>query len=196
MEKRRFESSRGEQTGDLFEWQYIGQIKTDDPAYQAALEKIKKEEVAGGMNPGYIRFKKALDLAKKFQPFDPSNPDKPFARDIRVALQDLLNLKTEEEMDRVKFYTAAGSPLDKLHSVDAFIEYSDEKGNVSRATFDLTTNPNKRGYKTDIVIQAEELPDPNLNEKEYLEAIDGFAKRILPKMIVKELQEKKKIILG
>ena len=192
--RKSFESKSFEQTGDLFEWQYIGQIDAKNPEYQKALEEVRKSEAQNGEKNGYVRFRKALDLAKKFQPYDPTNPDKHFARDIRIAVQDLLGLKTEEEMNRVKFYTAVGSPLDKLHSVDAFIEYTDENGEIVRATFDLTVNPNKQGYKTDIVVQANDLPDPNINEKEYLDAINEFAKRILPKMIVKKLQEQKKVI--
>ncbi|GEM_PF-902644 len=193
---RNFESKSFEQTGDIFEWQYIGQIDTKNPEYQKALEDVRHSESRAGMEDGYIRFRKAIDLAKKFQPYDPVNPDKHFARDIRIAVQDLLGLKTEEEMDRVKFYTAVGSPLDKFHSVDAFIEYTDENGETVRATFDLTVNPNKKGYKTDIVVQAQDLPDPNLNNEEYIAAVEEYAKKILPKMIVKKLHEHRKIIFG
>lgn len=187
------EKSSGE-TGHLFEWQYIGEIDTKNPAYQKALSAAIDSEKKAGMTDDYIRFRKALDLAKKFQPYDPANPDKHFARDIRIELQDLLGLTTEEEMDRVKFYTAVGSPLDKRHSVDAFIEYTDETGETVRATFDLTTNPQKQAYKTDIVIQMKDLPDPNTDKKGYNAAIKEFAKKILPKMLVKKLHEEKKII--
>lgn len=187
------ERSSGE-TGHLFEWQYIGEIDTKNPKYQTELEKVRREEEKAGMTDGYIRFRKAMELAKKFQPYDPTNPNKHFARDIRIELQDLLGLTTEEEMDRVKFYTAVGSPLDRRHSVDAFIEYTDEKGETFRATFDLTTNPQKQAYKTDIVVQMKDIPDPNSDKKEYNEAIKEFAKKILPKMVVKKLHEEKKVL--
>ncbi len=187
------EKSSGE-TGHLFEWQYIGEIDTKNPAYQKALQEAVSSEERAGMTDGYIRFRKAMELVKKFQPYDPANPNKHFARDIRVELQDLLGLTTEEEMDRVKFYTAVGSPLDKRHSVDAFIEYTDKSGETFRATFDLTTNPQKQAYKTDIVVQLKDLPDPNTNKKEYNSAIKEFAGKILPKMVVKKLHEEKKVL--
>ena len=187
--------SKFEQTGDIFEWQFIGQVDTKNPEYQKALQEAQKEEEKEGLKNDYIRFKKAVELAKKFQPYDPANPDKPFARDIRIALQELLKLTSDEEMDRVKFYTASGTPLDKFHGVDAFIEYEESpQKDPYRATFDFTINPQKQAYKSGIVVIGEDLPDPKLNPKEYLQKIEEFAAKVLSKMAVREVQEKKKIL--
>ncbi len=184
------------ETGDLFEHDFIGQVDTKSPEYQKALRETQLKEAKAGKTGNYIRFRSALDLAKKFPAYDPTNPTKPFGRDIRVALQDLLKLETPEDMDRLRFYTASGTPLDKFHGVDAFVEYTDKDGTIYRATFDLTINPQKQGYKSDIIVQEKDLPDPNLHEKEYLEAIERYAKEVLPKMIAKKLQEEKKVIIG
>ncbi len=193
--RHRFESQH-EQTGDLFEWQFIGQVNTKDPAYQKTLKETQQKEAKEGMTNNYIRFRSALALAKQFPAYDPTNPDKPFARDLRIALQDLLKLETPRDMDRIRFYTASGTPLDKLHGVDAFVEYEDEEGNILRATFDLTANPQKQGYKSDIIVQADTLPDPKLHEKEYLDKIEEYAENTLPKMLAKKLHEEKKVIIG
>ena len=187
LHMKKFESSF-EQTGDIFEWQFIGQVDTKNPEYQKALWEAQNEEDKEGLKDGYIRF-------KKFQPYDPTNPDKPFARDIRIALQELLKLTSDEEMDKVKFYTASGTPLDKFHGVDAFIEYEENpQEDPYRATFDFTMNPQKQAYKGDIVVIGKDLPDPKLNPKEYLQKIEELAARILSKMAVREVQEKKKIL--
>ncbi|MDE2001292.1 MAG: hypothetical protein KGI60_01845 [Patescibacteria group bacterium] len=182
------------ETGDLFEFQQIGQIDTQNPEYQKSLRILRAAEAASGMANDYVRFKSALKLAKEYQPYDPTNPDKPFARDIRIALQDALGLTAEEEMDRVKFYTAARSPLDLFHGVDAFVEYTDESGNTARATFDLTLNPNKMAYKSDIIISGEDIPDASADKKAYLQYMDSVARQIIAKMIVKQLHEHKKVI--
>lgn len=192
--------SKSEYTGGLFEDQFIGVVDTNNPEYQTELHKAETEEAEQGMDNRYIRFKKALELTKKFQSSDPTNPSKPFGRDLRIALQDILKLENEEEMDMVKFYTAVGTPLDKIHGVDAFIEIDGGKEGTFRTTFDLTTNPHKKAYKSDMVISEENLSDPNLEEKEYLRQIEVYAKlvadRIPINMITRILHEKRKIMFG
>src|SRR3989344_1859536 len=176
---RRFESKFG-QTGGIFEWQYINKVDIQNPKYQKALHQAQEEESKEGQENGYLRFKKSVELVKEFQPFDPLNPDKPFARDIRISLIDLLIGKgwiedTEEDMDRGKFYTAVGTPLDKFHSADAFIEYQDKNGKTYRVTIDLTLNPHKKSYKDNVVVS--ELPDPNLEDERlmYLAKVEKYA---------------------
>jgi len=182
--------SRMELTGSLFEEEAVGKVDTKNPEYQQALKKAQEEEAKEGVKSGYIRFRKALELARKFQPADPTNPNKYFSRDLRIALQDLLSLKTEEEMDRVKFYTAAGTPLDTFHGVDAFLEYEDERKQTHRATFDFTANPHKQVYKSDIMVLKNELPDPDLESQKYLEKIEGYAKEVFSKITAEEKTEK------
>ena len=55
-------------------------------------------------------------------------------------------------------------------------------------------NSQKKAYKSDIVVIGEDLPDPKLNPKEYLQKIEEFAAKVLSKMAVREVQEKKKIL--
>ena len=184
-----------EYTGNLFESQFIGEADTDNPKYRQALEKAKKEEEKAGMKDGYIRFRKAMELARQSQTYDPTNPNKPFARDIRIAFQDLLKLETPEEMDLVRFFTAVGTPLDKLHGVDGFLEYLDPKDRKRYfATFDLTANPQKRVYKSDIIVVEKDLPDPDLRPKEYLEKINELAKQALVKILARQVQEQKMVL--
>ena len=190
---RRLES-KIELTGRLFEEELVGEADIKNPEYQKALKIAQEQEAKTLKKEGYLRFRKALELAKKFQPGDPTNPRRPFGRELRIALQDLLNLKTEEEMDRVKFYTAIGTPLDKIHGVDAFMEYEDLDKKIYRATFDFTTNPQKKVYKSDIMVLEKELPDSQLDSAGFLEKIEEYAKRTLSKMAVREVQEKKIIL--
>jgi len=178
-------------TGNLFETEQIGTIDTGSPEYQKALRLAKEKEAKFGKEGGYLRFRTALELVKKFQPSDPTNPQKPFARELRIALQDILKLETPEDYDRVKFYTAVGTPLDIFHGVDAFVEFEKEnpetkKVDVYRATFDFTTNPQKQGYKSDIVVQEKDLPDPKLEADDFLEAVHRFAEKAAEKIADQE----------
>lgn len=191
---RSLESKMG-LTGNLFEDQSIGVVKTQSPEYQKELAQVRQEEAGQGMKGGYIRFRKAVELAKKFQPYDPTNPNKPFARDLRIEVLDKMIERgwigeTEEDQDRVKFYTASGTPLDTLHSADAFVEFEDKNGKVHRVTFDLTMNPNKRAYKDNIVVH--ELPDPNLEEEleEYNKTVKDYAEQVIKKIEDKKIDKK------
>ena len=139
-----------------------------------------------------------MQLARQFSPYDPTNPNKPFARDIRIAFQDLLeNAKAlrEEDRDLIRFFTAVGTPLDKFHGVDGWLEYLDPKDRKRYfATFDFTKNPNKKVYKSDIMVSEQDLPDPTLESKEYLEKIDEYAKEALKKIIARQVQEPKPVL--
>ena len=82
--------SKFEQTGNLFEWQFIGEVDTKSHEYQKELKKLQEESAKKGKTGGFISREKALELARKFQPFDPTHPNKPFARDVRISLLDLM----------------------------------------------------------------------------------------------------------
>lgn len=156
-------------TGKMFEEDFVGSIPKDAD-YKTALLKLQEKS---GKN-GYVGFNDSVDLAKKFQPWDPSNPGKDFARDIRIEVIDRLNLAKEEDMERVKFYTAVGSPLDVFHGVDAFLEYADEEGGIHRVTFDLSLDPGKEEkHKADLVVK--ELSDPQTETEKYLEEVAQIA---------------------
>lgn len=179
---KRFES-KFELTENLFRYQAVGEVDVSNPDYQKALKKLREEEKEAGLKGGQISFEKTVELAKKFQPHDPTHPIKPFARDMRISLLDLMIGKkwveqNEEDQDRVKFYTAVGTPLDKLYGAHAFIEYKDRDGERYYATLDLSL-AKKAEYKSDIIIS--KLPDPHLEEEkiEYLATIEKYANQAL-----------------
>lgn len=155
----------------MFEDDFVGSIPKDAD-YKNALLKLQEK---AGKN-GYVGFNDSVDLVKKFQPWDPSNPGKDFARDIRIEIIDRLNLAKEEDMERVKFYTAVGSPLDVFHGVDAFLEYAGEEGEIYRVTFDLSLDPGKEEkHKADLVVK--ELSDPQTETEKYLEEVAQIAEK-------------------
>lgn len=114
-EAKRYENFIGGAEGTEFEWDIFGAVDTKNPEYQKELKKVVKPN-------GFVFFRDALKLVKKFQPGDPRNPERAFARDLRIEIIDQLGLTEEKDMDRIKFYTAIGTPLDKWHSIDGFFE--------------------------------------------------------------------------
>jgi len=61
-------------TGKIFEEDFVGSIKKSSD-YQKALFELKEKTKKGD----YVGYNDALELAKKFQPWDPANPNKNFA---------------------------------------------------------------------------------------------------------------------
>ncbi|MBU4348163.1 hypothetical protein KJ671_01485 [Patescibacteria group bacterium] len=189
--------SKFEQTGNLFEWQFIGEVDTNSYEYQKELYKLQKESAEEGVENDHIPYEKAVKLAKKFQPFDPTHPNKPFARDIRISLLDLMINKkliteSEEDQDRIKFYTAVKTPLDIFHGIDAFIEFEDSNKKKHLVTFDLTINPQKIECKSDIIVT--ELPDPDLKEEtlKYNATIERYAQKALGCIEMRKSNEENK----
>lgn len=154
-EAKRYENFIGGGEGTEFEWDIFGAVDTNNPEYQKELAKVTKPN-------GFVFFPDAMKLVKKFQPGDPENPERGFARDLRIEIIDQLGLVEEKDMDRVKFYTAVGSlertPLDHWHSIDGFFEIEMENGPPIIITLDATTIDTeekiKRGQKVtaDIVV--------------------------------------------
>lgn len=186
--------SKQEQTGNIFEWQFIGEVDTTNREYQKELFRLQEEAAQKGATNRHIPYDKAMELARKFQPFDPTHPNKPFARDIRISLLDLMINKklitnSEEDQDRVKFYTAVKTPLDLFHGVDAFIEYKDIDNKRYPVTLDLTLTKSKRVYRSDVVIN--ELPDPELDKEKikYLATVEQYANKVLGCIEMKKSNE-------
>ncbi|KKS36866.1 MAG: hypothetical protein A3G49_03860 [Candidatus Sungbacteria bacterium RIFCSPLOWO2_12_FULL_41_11] len=181
---KHYENFIGGGEGTEFEWDIFGAADTKNPEYQKELERVTKPN-------DFVFYRDALKLAKKFQPGDPGNPKRAFARDLRIEIIDLLGLTEEKDMDRIKFYTAIGTPLDKWHSIDGFFEIEQEHRPPIMITFDTTTltaeQKQERGQKikADILISDKELDISN--EKTLPEKTTKLAKEIVN--IFKEKQE-------
>lgn len=156
-------------TGRLHEQDFIGGVDIQNPAYIAALRASAKPD-------GYIPFRAALMLAKQFQPLDPTNPQKEFSRELRLEVIDQLKLDPDA-YDRVRCYTAVGTPLDVLHGVDGFIEVMDPDGRtLRRVTFDLSLR-DKGGQKADLLVR--DLPDPQNEQEAFLAAVAQHAGEVV-----------------
>ena len=164
-------------------------INTGNPEYQAALQEYFKQlgqaALKGRAEHERAKTEKAVELVKKCQPqeHDPTNPKGYFAREIRIELQEILNLPPEE-WDNVKYYIARGepqtTPLDKM-GIDDFIEYEDKKNNKThRVTIDLTTRPQKLEHKADIIVFNKDLGDPD--DESYHGNISRYGNLILEKI--------------
>mgnify|MGYP001559351445 CR=1 FL=1 len=128
----------------------------------------------------YVPFHRAMEWAEKHQFGDPTDPDPRFANDLHATVAQKLEI---EDLRRVKFFTAVGSPLDHYHGIDAFFKV-EWNGKNFVVTLDVTMNPNKGdNYKADVVfyISAEGL-DPRDDRKEYLEKIEEVAEMIVDKI--------------
>jgi|GEM_PF-1148674 len=160
-------------TGRMAEADLLGEVRISMPEYIAAFRKRSAEG-------GYVKYADAIELAKRFQPADPTNPDKDFARELRMAIADRLiadGVITEAERDRVKYFTAVKTPLDILHGVDAFVELDRPNGRPERVTLDLSLRDEKVVGKADLVVRAQDIPDDPENES-YLPSIGTYAERI------------------
>lgn len=159
-------------TGKMNERDFIGEVDVQNPAYLTAVSVAQRPD-------GYVTFRAALRLAKQHQPWDPTNPQKDFSRDLRLEVIDRLGLATET-YDRVKCYTAVGTPFDILHGVDGFLELEDPATRtVRRVTFDLSLR-DKGGQKADLLIP--ELPDPQGEETAYLSAVKQHGEAVVAQL--------------
>ncbi|MFZ2681795.1 MAG: hypothetical protein WAZ14_01750 [Patescibacteria group bacterium] len=136
--------------------------------YEQAYRRLAKER------GGYLPYEKAQSLIREFTPDDPTNPSKEFARDLRLAICEILELEGEEA-DIVKIYSALGTALDIYHGVDAWIEI-DLDGLHAEASMDVTHRSDKLddGHKADVILG--DILEPE-NAK-YLAEVDKYAETV------------------
>jgi len=153
------------------------------PKFPRGYEEVLRQE----SQRGYLPFNRAMDVIREYYPFDPTNPPKEFANDLRLEIIDKLGL-TDEQADDLKFYSAIGTPLDTFHGVDAWLEFPDP--NTSRpifVTLDVTKQVGKleEGHKADVIVG--DVPEPASNsylgevERYADEVFDVFQRKLPPK---------------
>lgn len=102
-------------------------------------------------NGEYVPYCRSMNMVKKYQPWDPTDPSSRAANNLQVLIAEALSI---EDYSEVKLYTAVGSPLDIWHGIDGFVEWMG-----FTVTIDLTANPLKESYKADIIIHEDEIYD-------------------------------------
>lgn len=159
-------------SGTEFEYDMFGEVNVRDPEFRAEMAKL------GAKESGYLPYDRSIELAKKFQPGDPTNPRKDFYRELLIALQEKLGINPES--GDLRAYTAVGTPLDKFHGVDAFVTLG-RGGRELTVTMDATLRKEKLegGWKADVMVG--EVPDPEENEDAYLGAIETVADKLASK---------------
>lgn len=161
---------------------YSGRLSESDMFgdFQTTPEGVKAFKVVAGER-GYIARGQAIELIRKHTKEDPTNPTKPFANEIRLAVAEELGLEDDEDLDRLRFYSAVGTPLDVFHGVDGWIEFHMEGGASRIVTMDVTLDPGKTEHKADVIVHA--VPDPSENEKQFMELVyEEYAPQIADKL--------------
>src|SRR5689334_4089778 len=100
----------------------LGAFPVNNPDYVQDLKKIGTHSEKSDIL--YVPYDKSIELIKKHQPWDPTNPRNEFLRELRLELYDKLHLDPHELPDAIKMYTALGTPLDRYHGSDGFVSLS------------------------------------------------------------------------
>lgn len=175
-----------ESSGTVAEADALGVVNTEDPKYRTAAEAWYAE------NEGLVRkfnerrlsvreraalFGSSFSLIENLpenrdHPERATNPETQPLRDLRLAVAEGLEFVTDMDMERVKIFTAVGSPIDKQLGIDGFIRIDgpDVYQSPVFVSFDYTTNPHKDKTRADVLIRR--LPDPDLAETDYIAAVD------------------------
>jgi hypothetical protein len=122
-------------------------------SYSGVTGRIFEEEVLGHCTVQwdgrtYLRYREAMDLVRMHQPWLPTAPSQFLPRQLHAAVAKALGVDTQ----KIALYTAVGSPLDRFHSVDGFVEF---EGSV--VTIDVTINRHKDAYRADVILSEDDV---------------------------------------
>ena len=124
----------------------------------------------------YMAYRESMDLVRKAQLGDPTEPNPRFASDMQATLVEKL---CPGEYDKVRFYTAVGSNLDYQHGVDAFFEVKINDKQIIIVTMDVKIyNPDSVKADILIVFPPEGL-DPKDDHDEYYALLENSVMDII-----------------
>jgi|GEM_PF-1304401 len=139
------------ETGGLAERSFFGDRKTPTKKYLEQKRNVATEN-------GYVKFKDSLNLVRDNYDGDPTNPEKRLPHDLLVEIRCRIfgDEFSDEEGDRLKFYSAIGTPLDLYHGIDGWFEFIDLANRQVIVTVDVTENLEKASAgdknKADLII--------------------------------------------
>ena len=162
---REHRGSREFYSGKLNERDMLGE-------YRPTAEYIRKYKELS-KDGKYLPYRQSMDLVREYHQEDPTNPSKPFANELRLSIAEELGLETEQDMDRLKFFSAVNSgSLDFHHGVDAWIELlpKDKSERSAIVTMDVTLRETVgKSDKADVIIG--QVPDPSEDEKKFMKLV-------------------------
>ncbi len=130
-------------------------------------------------SPHYIDRHKAFARIRRLQPegSDPHDPKTDFAAVVMTEIEKLLGVPGQ---DRVQFYTAVGSTLDRHQGIDGWFEYN---GDV--VTIDITLNPHKGPEKkADIVfLVPKDGLDCSVDQRQFEKYTRGLAQMVADRFL-------------
>ena len=165
---------QGYASGRMNELDTFGKFLAKE-GYQQALEAVETGEKK------YVNHSDSLDLIRRFATEDPTNPTKQFTRELRLAVIDALKLEEDEDLDRVRFFTAVGTPADIFHGIDGWIEYVQPNGKTVLVTLDTSLRKKEEGeFKADFIIPeiADAVTDGELFDSQVATYGGTIAQRI------------------
>lgn len=172
-----------ERSENIYKAFLLGRVRHEDPEYLPTLRAL------GAGPDGFLPLRKALELAKKFQPFDPdthapqdpTNPKKAFPNALRLAIADKLGLVEKKDLDRLRYYTTVESPLDTFHATNCVIEFQSKASKAGSfiAPFNVTLrDPEEKAEQEGIIIVRGGLLEEN--SPEFLKEVDKIAAQAVP----------------
>jgi hypothetical protein len=135
------------------------------------------QEMTGEHSPDfeYRELEQGFRVLKTMQPFDSTDPAPDFANAVHAYIFDRLGLDAE----KVHFYTAVESSLDRYQGIDGWFEIT-TNGEDLRVTIDITQNPNKESYKANIVFL---VPNGGLDRKVDKEQFKEYTNNLANEVI-------------
>lgn len=184
------------ETGQEAEVRTFGKIKYSDN-FRSVFNALARPGKEGGK---YFTFRDAMRVVFEATNQDPENLPDGFANDLRIELIDLIS---EDDFfndagdpgyePKVLIWNSVDTPIDKLHGIDAIVEYQHPgMRKPIRVSLDVTLRPDKAedGHKADIIFYAPPDPDDKRVAEYYMPYVEKIADEVLRKIRV-ELEEYK-----
>jgi len=117
------------------------------------------------------------EILQSIYPENPIIPNKKWGKDLYNFVAEKLELDIDD-IESLKFYNSLGTDLDRM-GVDCFFVFKNpQTGKETIFTIDLTTNPQKDEAKSDLIVNAQEIPNYHKNLENYITVMEKYAEHI------------------
>jgi hypothetical protein len=189
-------AQRSYDTGRVFENMVLGPYK-HDKEYPNALKQLIAENADRAEKPNWTPYSETMELQRNHYTGDVKKPVKRFAEDLRFEVIDAILERTplarrhaDTISNSVRYYSSVATNLDWFHGIDAWFEIQGEEGQIVTYTIDVTTDPNKRSAKADMIINQENMVDPSEGDDKFYRYLKGIAITIAEELLTRMKREK------
>lgn len=144
--------------------------------------KIDDLLIKENIDPTQLSHRALREKIVEYYPLNRELPQKKWSKDLYNLVADKLDLDLENPRG-LAFYNCLGTNLDRRGTDCFFVFKNPQNGREAYFEIDITANDKKDAWKSDLVVNINNFPDPHKDENAYISDLGKIAEIIAEKLL-------------